>query len=101
LKYLFLLSLFGFVLALLYWRLRPYIRMLRQAFGVAREVRRAMTAGPQNTMPRQRAAGEIKLVQCASCHTWVPQARAITVGASRSSYCSHGCLERASIPRRA
>ena len=110
-KYLFLLGLLAFVGALVYWRLRPYIRTVRRIFGAVRDVRR-MSVGQQErpNLSRQQsrddrrgAAPTEKLVRCAACGTWIPASRAVSLQrSSENSYCSHACLERAADapPRR-
>ena len=79
--------------ALLYWRLRPYIAMIRRILGIVREARRM--SEPRE--PSSRAAGEAgeRLVRCDACGIWTPAARAIKLRSSASSYCSHTCLENA------
>lgn len=104
-KYVFILSLLIFVGLLVYVRLRPYIRTARQIFGVLRDAKRVsasrQTINQQTAEPSRRqsagvrAAKDQRLVRCASCGTWTPTARAVSLPASQSSYCSHACLERA------
>ena len=95
-KYLFVLALFAVVAFAVYWRLRPYLRGVRQLFGVLREVNRMRAAArtdlPHEPAPRRSAATE-KLVRCASCGTWAAASRAVNLGGA--TYCSHDCLERA------
>ncbi|HEX8853516.1 MAG TPA: hypothetical protein VF754_08515, partial [Pyrinomonadaceae bacterium] len=109
-KYLFIIGLLGFVGLLIYWRLRPYIRAARQFFGFVKEVRRVNSAGAGRerrvndlggigSAQRQRTSQTDvpqKLVRCASCGTWLPAARALSLRSTPGvSYCSHECLERA------
>ena len=103
-KYVFILGLLTFVGALIYWRLRPYIRMARRVFGAFSDVRRMRVAPEERAdLPRQSrghrqgGAPTEKLVRCATCGTWLPASRAVSLqqGASQSLYCSHACLERA------
>lgn len=99
-KYLFLLGLASFVAFLLYWRLRPYIRMARRLFGAVRDVRRInLPREGAAAAARHRGAGRTarsteQLVSCASCGIWVPASRAVSLRASQNNYCSHECLER-------
>jgi hypothetical protein len=99
-KYLLLFLLLCAALLFVYWRLRPYIATARRVLGFFRDARRitADDAGP----PRPRAAsrGGERLVRCASCSTWLPASRALTVRGSRDAYCSHACLERAAAAPR-
>ncbi|HEV2707304.1 MAG TPA: hypothetical protein VGV59_15390 [Pyrinomonadaceae bacterium] len=105
-KYLFIIALFAFVGLLVYWRLRPYIRAARRFFGFVREVQRVNSAGMRaegsaggrGGQPRRvsRSDAPQKLVRCATCGTWLPAARAVSLRSSPNvSYCSHECLERA------
>lgn len=96
-KYVLILVLLTAAVVLVYWRLRPYIRMARRFLGVVRDVRRVSEANAVNEVPRResmRASNEL-LVRCASCGTWLPASRAVRLRASQSPYCSHACLERA------
>jgi hypothetical protein len=94
LKLLIILGIFAFILLLLYLRLRPFIRMARQMFGVARDVNRVMRQEPASSSTQAGGAGD-RLVRCTSCETWIPSSRAVKLRSSNASYCSHDCLERA------
>jgi len=96
-KYLLLLAVLTLVVLLVYWRLRPYIRIARRAFGFVRDVRRLSRQDMPGPAPRRSPAassGE-RLVRCSSCGTWLPASRALTVRSSTEAYCSAGCVERA------
>jgi hypothetical protein len=80
------------ILFLLYLRLRPFIRMARRMFGVAREVQR-VAKNPAASSTQKSTAGE-RLVRCSACGTWIPSGRALKLRASNTSYCSTACLER-------
>ncbi len=101
-KYVFILILLATVGTVVYWRLRPYIKMVRRFLGVLRDVRSASEGLPSNTPRRKsvKAASE-SLVRCAECGTWLPASRAVHLRTSNRSYCSQACLERtADTPRR-
>jgi len=91
LKLLIVLGVFVVILLLIYLRLRPYIRMARQMFGVAREVRRVVRDDAVS-INRTADAGD-RLVRCDACQTWIPASRALKLRSSSASYCSHACLE--------
>ena len=102
-KYLLILLLLAAVAGLIYWRLRPYIAMVRRFLGVVREVNRMRPPGAGADLPRaeDRRAPTGQLVRCAVCGTWVAEANAVKLRATRTTYCSHSCLERAADgPRR-
>jgi hypothetical protein len=91
LKLLIVLGIIGVIFLLIYLRLRPYIRMARQMFGIARGVGRA--AGQANaSTPAGRSSGD-RLVRCAACETWIPASRALQLRSSTAAYCSTACLE--------
>lgn len=94
-KYLFIALILGAFCALIYWRLRPYINFARRVLGVVRKTR-SMSVGQQtpDEMSRKRTGGDERLVRCASCGTWFPAARALTLRATSSNFCSHACMER-------
>lgn len=79
---------------LLYFRLRPYIKMARRMFGIARDVRN-MSRGERPAQPlrSEAAATSDQLLRCDACGTWTPASRAVKLRSSRATYCSHACLE--------
>lgn len=95
-KYLFIVAILVLFATLLYWRLRPYIATARRVLGFVRDVRH-MSGGERSDTTRSSNAASERLVRCQACETWIPAARAVTLGRSRgaSYYCSHICLERA------
>lgn len=92
-KLLVIVGILAVIFLLIYLRLRPFIRMARQMFGVARDVRGAMRQEPAATSATGGASN--KLVRCDACGTWSPSSRAVRLRASNASYCSHTCLETA------
>lgn len=92
-KLVIILSLLVIVLSLLYFRLRPYIKVARQIFGVMRGAR-SMGHNETAQQPlRPEATTANKLIRCDACGTWIPATRAVKLRSSRSTYCSHACLE--------
>ena len=96
-KYLVVALILGALCTLIYLRLRPYINFARRVLGVVREAR-SMSAGGQSAdaggARQQKTTGEERLVRCASCGTWIPASRALTLRATSSTFCSHACMER-------
>ena len=88
-KYLILAAIIGLLLALLIRRLLPYLRMAVGFFNAIRQVRSG-TAGTGSSSPR-KADPQQKLVRCSVCGTWIPSARALTVGTSTPVICSERC----------
>ena len=97
-KYVIIITLFVAVALVVYWRLRPYLKMARSVLGFVRDVRRMSTgAGEQQAPPaRQPQGGEAahKLVRCSSCGTWLPSTRALALRGSNAAYCSQDCVAR-------
>jgi hypothetical protein len=94
LKLLIVLGAVAVIFLLIYLRLRPYIKMARQMFGVANNVRRVVREEPAQSQARGTGAGD-RLVRCDACSTWIPSSRAVKLRSSNASYCSHACLESA------
>ena len=92
-KLLIVVGVLAVIFVVLYLRLRPFIKMARQMFGVARDVRGAMRQEPATSYANGGAGG--KLVRCDACETWIPSSRALRLRSSNASYCSHTCLESA------
>jgi hypothetical protein len=94
LKYLIIFGILTIILyAVLYWRLRPYIKTARRVLGFMREVKRASVSDAAPIQP-QSPDTESRLVRCETCGTWTPASRAVKLR-SNASYCSHTCLENA------
>jgi hypothetical protein len=96
LKYLIVALILGAFFTVIYLRLRPYIGFARKVFGVIREAR-GMSAGgsvPASAAARPKPSGDERLVRCATCGTWLPASRALTLRATSSNFCSHACMER-------
>ncbi|HEX8072904.1 MAG TPA: hypothetical protein VF546_23365 [Pyrinomonadaceae bacterium] len=97
-KYLLLLVVLFAVGTFLYLRLRPYLAVARRVLGYIREVRRLNTGAPRpapDTMRQRPAAPGAPLVRCATCGAWLPAERAVVFRATKATYCSTACLERA------
>ena len=93
-KYLIIIGVIAIIFyALLYWRLRPYIRAIRRFLGVVREMR--SVSEPRESSRRAASEAGERLVRCDACGTWIPAPRAIKLRGSAASYCSHTCLENA------
>ena len=104
-KYLIVAVILGALFTVVYLRLRPYLSFARRVLGVFRQARGMSgdTGGFQG-MPGgaaaaaaaagRKPAGNERLVRCASCGTWLPDSRALTLGATSSKFCSHACMER-------
>jgi hypothetical protein len=96
LKYLVVAIILGALCTIIYLRLRPYINIARRVLGAIREAR-GMSAGqqaPDAPLRQKKATADERLVRCASCGTWTPASRALTLGATSSNFCSHACMER-------
>ncbi|HYP52538.1 MAG TPA: hypothetical protein VEQ42_03300 [Pyrinomonadaceae bacterium] len=105
-KYLLLILLLAALVALVYWRLRPYVRAARRALKVVGEMRRVARGETSFNVSRGRerereraAATPERLVRCASCGAWTPASRAVKLRDGVAD-CSHACLERAAEQRR-
>ena len=94
-KYVIILILFTIFLTLLYFRLRPYIKMARRMFGFVRDARSVNQGEParQPLPSEETAAADSKLLRCDACATWIPASRAVKLRSSNATYCSHACLE--------
>ena len=109
-KYLIILGLLVLIGGLIYWRIRPYIIVVRrvlgvlrgaQITGVLRDEAADFSRRPTEARTGSRGTSGEKLTRCAACGTWLPASRALTLRHSTVSYCSPACLERSatSSPR--
>jgi hypothetical protein len=96
LKYVIVAVIIGAFCTIVYLRLRPYINIARRVLGVVREARAVNAGGQSPDAPQrqQKATENEPLVRCASCGTWIPASRALTLRATSSTFCSHACMER-------
>jgi hypothetical protein len=107
LKYLVVAIIIGAFCTVVYLRLRPYIDIARRVLGVVREARAVNAGGqlPDASVRQKKTTADERLVRCASCGTWLPASRALTLRATSSTFCSHACMERSagteSAPRAA
>jgi hypothetical protein len=90
-KYLIIAALVGLVFVLIYARVRPYLKLIR-------EVKSAFEERPQTTAISQKK----QLVRCEGCNTWIPADRALNLKAGLSTFCSTECMAKtpASKPRK-
>ncbi len=102
-KYLIILGVIAIIFyLLLFWRLRRYFPLARQIFGITRDLYKLTRnrEGPQEVQTRSTKSEGEKLVRCASCGTWIPEARAVRLKLGGAVYCSTQCLERAAAEPR-
>jgi hypothetical protein len=95
-KYLLIAAVVGLVLAFIFVRVRPYLRLIRQittALNV--NVNRVNTRAPSTNRTNQ-------LVRCEGCNTWIPADRALNFKSGLATFCSPECMEKtpASKPRK-
>lgn len=91
-KLFIIIGLLALFITLLYFRLRPYLKMARRMFGIARDVRHMSRSDPAQPL-RSDTATSSKLLRCAACGTWTPDSRAVKLRSSTATYCSHACME--------
>jgi hypothetical protein len=92
LKYLLILLVITILFILIYRRLRPYIATAQRVLGIVRDVRRMSSAQSAEPLRRPNQSTD-RLLRCASCNTWIPNARALKSSSTGSTYCSRACLE--------
>jgi len=85
LKYLVVIALVALLLFLLYRRLRPYIKRLREILDAIRQFQKG-----SSTVGRRPVVE--KLVQCETCGIWIPASRALA-SRSEKAFCSIKCRE--------
>jgi len=95
-KYLIIAAVVSFVLAFIYLRVRPYLRMIRK---VAQSFN-AVTDATGSAAPAQRAPSSNKLVRCERCGTWVPADRALNLKSGLATFCSPECMTNVSKERK-
>jgi hypothetical protein len=84
LKYFLVIALLAFLGFLLYRKLRPYLRSLRQIIDTIRQFQSAIVNQKSPDAKTQ------KLVRCETCGTWVPAGRTLP-GSDGRVFCSVEC----------
>lgn len=92
-KLFIILSVLFLFLLLFYFRLRPYLLIVRRMFGVLRDVRNVRRNVPTAQPLRSEPVADEKLLRCDACGTWTPASRVVKLRSSLATYCSHACLE--------
>ena len=88
-KYVIIAALVSIVFVLIYARVRPYLKLVRQ-------IVQSLTAVTDTTVSRQDTRSENKLVRCESCGTWVPADRALKLKSGLATFCSTECMTKKS-----
>jgi hypothetical protein len=89
-KYLIIATVVSLVLAFVYVRLRPYLRLAHKiikSLNVVTDMS-ATTASPP------AAPSQSKLVRCDHCGTWIPAERALKLNSGLATFCSPACMAK-------
>ena len=86
----FILLVIAVILALTAYRYRSHIGAVYRLWKVLRSAK----VEHANEIGEPAEAVKGPLVNCAKCGTWVPESKAIKLGA-RTFYCSVACMEKA------
>ena len=95
-KFVVILLILLFVAALIAVRFRKQITMGIQMWKMIKGVRQAGRPQQEKQIKKQDdSVGNVPLVKCLKCGTWVPKTNALKLGAS--VYCSTTCVERSEV----
>lgn len=89
-KYLIIGALLSFVFLIVYFRVRPYLKLAQkvlQSFKVVSDV-------GVTTASTQKTPSKSKLVRCQSCGTWIPAERALNLSSGLATFCSSECMTK-------
>ena len=87
-KYLIIAALVSIVFVLVYSRVRPYLKLIRNvvnSLNVATDV-------SASTASQQKSPSRNKLVRCERCGTWIPAERALNLNSGLATFCSPECM---------
>ena len=87
-KYLIIGALLSVVFLLIYFRVRPYLKLIQkviQSFGVVGDI-------ATTTVSTRKTPSKNKLVRCGSCGTWIPAERALNLSSGLATFCSSECM---------
>jgi hypothetical protein len=89
-KYLIIGGLLSILFLLVYFRVRPYLKLIQkvaQSFKVVSDI-------SATTAPRQKTPSKNKLLRCDSCGTWIPAERALNLSSGLATFCSTECMAK-------
>ncbi|HEX8639452.1 MAG TPA: hypothetical protein VF692_15390 [Pyrinomonadaceae bacterium] len=92
-KFLIILALFLFALALIAFRYRKQIQTAIYMWRMLKKMHR-MNKTPEKSIPTKANQKDAPLVRCVSCGNWTPETNVLKLGA-KSVYCSANCMEKA------
>jgi len=98
LKFLLVIGLVALLFVLLYRRLLPYLKIVRNFLNTIRHFQQQINAN-QAGKPKAGQQAE-KLVRCETCGTWVPIGRALASGSRGIFFCSQDCQHGREVKRR-
>ena len=84
-KYLIIAALLGLVFVLIYARVRPYLKLIR-------DVKSAFEERPQTAVTTTNRTNQ--LVRCEGCNTWIPADRALKLKSGLATFCSPECMAK-------
>ena len=87
-KYLIIAALVSIVFVLIYARVRPYLKLIRN---VAQSLN-AVTDVKVTSASQERTPSRNELVRCDRCGTWIPAARALKLNSGLATFCSPECM---------
>jgi len=90
-KFLIIAVLLLLLCLVIYWRVRPYLKLARRVLDSARAVRDIGAAPGGARVPQERRGAQETLVRCDSCETWFPASRKVPNNASVYAFCSSAC----------
>ena len=89
-KYLIIAALASIIFVLVYSRVRPYLKLIQKivnSLNAAVDITTTSTPAQQPKTPSKN-----KLVRCASCGTWIPAERALSLNSGLATFCSAECM---------
>ena len=96
-KVLVILLLISILFGLIALRFRKQIQTALYLLQMFRKMRQMSRAGQEEKrIEKQESPGNIQLVKCAKCGTWIPETKALNLR-SKTFYCSANCMENAVV----
>ncbi|MCA1625689.1 MAG: hypothetical protein LC768_18255 [Acidobacteria bacterium] len=92
-KWLILLILFGAVAAIIAMRYRRQIQTALYVWRMFKKMRQVNNT-KEKKIERKETTGDVQLISCAKCETWIPQKNALKLR-SKTFFCSANCMEKA------
>ncbi len=92
-KWVIILILFAGLTTIMALRYRRQLQTALYVWRMLKKMRR-MNDTKEKQIEKKETTGDVQLIRCAKCGTWIPQKNALKLR-SKTFFCSANCMEKA------